>query len=135
MGSDKVFIDSDAEADPVGNRDRPIRIQFQVLPPQTPRVSALGHVELDEQRSLERANEMQAISRQQVSEPRMRHQVDSGLLGQPRDLQSNRQPAASGQIGLHDIDTAAANEPLEVPDRAKLLSSRQRRGPGRRAAA
>ncbi len=41
------------------------------------------------------------------------------------------QPAAARQVGLHDIDAAAADQPLKVPDRGELLAGGQRRGAAR----
>src|SRR5262245_8961134 len=68
---------------------------------------------------------MQAVGSQEISQPGMGYEVNACFLSQSGHLPRNSQPAASSQVGLHDVDAAATNEPLEVPHCGQLFASCQ----------
>src|SRR5262245_21333073 len=63
---DEILIDGDAQSNALRNGNRAVGIEFERSTANPAVQLALGDVELDNQRSAERADQVQAICRQQV---------------------------------------------------------------------
>src|SRR5438445_580366 len=78
---------------------------------------------------------MEGRGREQVGQPGVRADNNAAQLSQVGDLAGDRKAAASGQIGLYDVDPPPVDQRVKTPDRSLLLSRRDRRGNGLRQVA